>query len=192
MMYQEVRLNASAIMLLQKAAGVPIESIKKRFYRAMEDVGRIWEEFWKVKYNMERRVTVEDDDGNPVPMDFTGSNYRDVELNLKIDIGPSSSYSEELMMASLDKLFDGGHITLTDYLDFAPGNVIPFKDRLLKRIEQREMEAQMMQEQALASLTPEDRAAFDALPPEQQQQMLAQLQQAPPIQAPVPMGAGLT
>lgn len=136
------QLNASAIMLLQKAAGVPIESIKKRFYRAMEDVGRIWEEFWKVKYNMPRNIVVEDDDGNPIGREFLGTRYKDIELNLKIDIGPSSSYSEQLMMTSLDNLFAGGHITLEQYLDFAPKNVVPFKDRLSRQIKQQQ-EAQL-------------------------------------------------
>ncbi|MEN2765770.1 hypothetical protein [Ornithinibacillus xuwenensis] len=131
--------NATAIMLLQKASGVPIESIKKRFYRAMEDVGNIWAEFWKTKYNTTRKINVEDDEGKLEARDFKGTEYKDTPMYLKIDIGPSSNYSEELMMASLDKLFDGQHITLEDYLEFAPQNVIPFKDRLLKRLEERGM-----------------------------------------------------
>ncbi|WP_058301700.1 portal protein [Gorillibacterium timonense] len=149
------QLNATAIMLLQKAAGVPIESIKKRFYRAMEDVGQIWAEFWRVKFNTTRSVMFKDDDGQEIPDTFNGSAYRDAELNLKVDIGPSSQYSEELMMASLDKLFDGQHISLEDYLEFAPKNVVPFKDRLLKRIEQAKQEQAQMQAN---------------MPPDQQQQ----------------------
>lgn len=130
-------LNATAIMLLQKASGVPLESIKKRFYRAMEDVGNIWADFWRSKYNTTRKINIEDDDGKVYAEDFKGSNYKEVPMYLKIDIGPSSNYSEELMMASLDRLFDGQHITIEDYLEFAPQNVIPFKDRLLKRLEER-------------------------------------------------------
>lgn len=143
-------LNATAIMLLQKAAGVPIESIKKRFYRAMEDVGRVWEQFWKVKYNTTRRVNLQDDDGEDYSAEFRGSDYAEIDLNLKIDIGPASSYSEELMMASLDKLYDKQAIDLEDYLEYAPKNVIPFKDRLLKKVreakeQQQAIEAQMQQ-----------------------------------------------
>lgn len=141
------QLNASAIMLLQKAAGVPIESIKKRFYRAMEDVGRIWEQFWKVKYNTTRMITVEDDDGTMIGREFEGTQYQGIDLNLKIDIGPSSSYSEQLMMASLDNLFNGGHITLDQYLEFAPKNVVPFKDRLMRQIQQRQEDQQAIEQQ---------------------------------------------
>lgn len=159
---QKGDLNATAIMLLQKAAGVPIESIKKRFYRFIKDVGEIWEEFWKVKYNTSRQITLKDDDGQEYSEEFTGSKYAEIGLNLKINVGPASTYSEELMMASLDKLFDGQHIDLEDYLEYAPQNVIPFKDRLLKKVrERKEMAAQQqaMQEQMMAQQPQPDPAA---------------------------------
>lgn len=127
-------LNASAIMLLQKAAGVPLEGIRRRFYRAMEDVGRIWEEFWKVKYSTRRLAMLKDHDGREVPVEFTGSDYADVELNLKIDIGPASSYSESLMMASLDRFLEKRYISFEQYLRYAPKNVVPFKDRLAREL----------------------------------------------------------
>ncbi|MET3699520.1 hypothetical protein SAMN05877753_111158 [Bacillus oleivorans] len=179
------QLNASAIMLLQKAAGVPLESIKRRFYQAMEDIGNIWAEMWKVYYNTDRMITVKDDDGEEQSEIFNGSQHRDLEMRLKIDIGPSSSYSETLMMTSLDKLFDAGHITLDQYLMFVPKNVIPFKDRLLKSIEeQREMAAIQQEqqfEQLLAQLPPEEQQAFMMASPEQQQLIKQQIlgQQTP-------------
>jgi hypothetical protein len=142
------QLNASAIMLLQKAAGVPIESIKKRFYRTMEGVGRIWEEFYKVKYNTTRLVTLKDDNDDPYAEEFRGADYADIDLNLKIDIGPSSQYSEQLMMASLDKLFDKDKITTEQYLEFSPKTVVPFRDKLIKQLrEQAELQAQMAAQQ---------------------------------------------
>lgn len=181
------QLNATAIMLLQKAAGVPLESIKRRFYQLMEDVGRIWEEFWKVYYNTDRLVSVENDEGEAETTIFNGEKYQDVDMNLKIDIGPSSSYSESLMMTSLDKLFDMGHIQLEDYLQFAPKNVIPFKDRLLKKIQERHdqmmLEQEQMFEQALSQLPPEEQAAFMNAPPQVQEQIKAQMTQQP--QAPM-------
>jgi hypothetical protein len=186
------QLNATAIMLLQKASGVPLESIKRRFYQAMEDVGLVWSEFWRVYYNTERMVLLKDDNGEEYTDTFTGSDYADVDMDLKIDIGPSSSYSESLMMTSLDKLFDGQHITLEDYLQFAPKNVVPFKDRLLKKIQERQdMQQQMANDPQtlIAQLTPEEQTAFYNSPPEVQQQILSQLQPQPmdPMQQPTPM-----
>ncbi|KGE20053.1 hypothetical protein [Paenibacillus wynnii] len=168
---QKGELNATAIMLLQKAAGVPIESIKKRFYRFIKDVGEIWEEFWKVKYNTSRQITLKDDDGQEYSEEFTGSKYAEISLNLKINVGPASTYSEELMMASLDKLFDKGDLDLEDYLEYAPQNVIPFKDRLLKKVrERKEMAAQQQaQQEAMMSQQPQvDPAAEQQAKLEQQ------------------------
>lgn len=179
-------LNASAIMLLQKAAGVPLESIKRRFYQAMEDVGNIWAELWRVYFNVDRMVTVKDDDGEEYSDMFNGSQHADIEMNLKIDIGPSSSYSETLMMTSLDKLYDKGDIDLTQYLQYVPKNVIPFKDRLLKSIEDQQEQEEEGFKQLIAQLPPEEQLAYFHAPKEQQEQIKMQMLGTPQGQ-PVPM-----
>jgi hypothetical protein len=198
-------LNASAIMMLQKAAAIPIESVKRRFYQSMENIGRIWEEFWKVNYNTERIISVKNDEEEQELRPFTGTDAAETEMELKIDIGPSSSYSETLMMSSLDKLFEMQHINIEQYLTFAPQNVIPFKDRLLKSIQkaqeeqmmmqqqQEQMQAQQQQEQMmmqeqqaqqegphpfdqlLAQLPKHEQEAFRKMPPEEQSRIMQQM-----------------
>jgi hypothetical protein len=143
------QLNASAIMMLQKASSVPLESIKRRFYQAMEDVGNVWADMWRVYYNTDRLVTVKDNEGKLESRVFNGERNKDIDMIMKVDIGASSSYSETLMMTSLDKLFDMQQITLQQYLQYAPNNVIPFKDRLLKSIQQQQEEEAMIQEQQM-------------------------------------------
>jgi hypothetical protein len=172
------QLNASAIMMLQKASSVPLESIKRRFYQAMEDVGNVWADMWRVYYNTDRLITVKDDDGEPRSAVFNGEKYKDIEMRMKVDIGPSSSYSETLMMTSLDKLFDGQFITLEQYLKYVPQNVIPFKDRLLKDI-QAQQEQQMMQEQAMQQ---QQMAEQDAMMQQQQQEQMMAEQQAQAVE----------
>jgi hypothetical protein len=167
------QLNASAIMMLQKASSVPLESIKRRFYQAMEDVGNIWADMWRVYYNTDRLITVKDDDGEPQSAVFNGEKYKDIEMRMKVDIGPSSSYSETLMMTSLDKLFDGQFITLEQYLKYVPQNVIPFKDRLLKDI-QIQQEQQMMQEQAMMEQQAQEQQMM--MQQQQEEQMMAEQQ----------------
>lgn len=184
-------LNASAIMLLQKAAGIPIESIKRRFYQAMEDIGRIWEDFFKTNYNTTRMVQIKDDNGAEQTTPFLGTEHADINMSLKIDIGPSSSYSETLMMSSLDKFLDKQLISFPQYLKYVPKNVVPFKDRLLKEIEAQQQQQMMQQqsvEQMLHSLPPEIQQQVMNAPPEQQQQMISQLmsQQQPPQGQPMP------
>lgn len=151
------QLNASAIMLLQKAAGVPIESIKKRFYRAMEDTGRIWEEFWKAKYNIDRKVMIKDDEGKDSMIDFNGENYKDIPFNLKIDIGPAGTYSESLAQSTLDRLYDKGDIGLNLFLKYSPKSAMPFKDSLMKDLEQQRIENEQMQRQMALTQTAQNR-----------------------------------
>ena len=183
---QTSQLNASAIMLLQRASGVPLESIKRRFYQAIEDIGMIWLEFWKAYYNTTRMMVTEDEEGNPVQDTVNASDYSDIDFQLKIDIGASSVYSETLMMTSLDKLFDTGHITLKQYLQYVPKNVIPFKDRLMQDVLEQEQMMQQQQQQMQAAeieqlkmeflnqMTPEEQAQFKAMPPEQQNAMVVE------------------
>lgn len=170
-------LNASAIMMLQKAAGIPIESVKRRFYQSMENIGRIWEEFWKVHYNTTRAITLKDDDDEAYTTEFKGEDHKDVEMNLKIDIGPSSSYSETLMMSSLDKLFDTQAISLEQYLKFAPRNVIPFKDRLLKEVQEQMEQQQMMEQEQMGMQQQQDEEMQQQQTDELQRQQDEQLRQ---------------
>lgn len=133
------QMNATAIMLLQKASGVPIESIKRRFRRAMEEIGQIWLEFWTINYNTARLISVKDNSGQEIPLEFRGSDFKDIGLKLKLDIGASADYSETLVMTTLDKLYDKGAIDTKTYVELAPASVMPFKQDLLKQLEQQAM-----------------------------------------------------
>jgi hypothetical protein len=210
-MGEQVSANmpAAAIMMLQKAAGIPIESIKRRFYQSTENTARIWEQFWKAYYNTDRLITVKNDDQEPYSTTFNGSQHQDTEMELKIDIGPSSSYSESLMMSSLDKLHDKQEINTIQYLKYVPNSVAPYKDRLIKELQaQQEQQAQMQQQQAqqqaqdqqgqmvqqqqqdaqnaphefdqlLAQLPKHEQEAFKKMPPEQQKAIMDQMIQQP-------------
>lgn len=134
-------MSAQAIMLLQKSSGVPLEDVKKRFYLCMEDVGRIWADMWKNKYNLPRVIRVDDEDGQTYNEEFLGEKYIDSPINLKIDIGPSSTYSEFSSQGTLDRLYDKGAIDTIMYLKYSSKTSAPFKDGLLKELEKQ---SQMM------------------------------------------------
>lgn len=172
------QLPAAAIMMLQKASGISIDSIRRRFYQSQEDIGLIWQEFWKVKYNINRMITVKDNEENEYSTEFLGTKYADTNLKLKIDIGPASSYSEALAMASLDKFYDRKDITFEQYLKIAPQNVVPFKENLLKLIDQNKQ-----QEMLMMQLVQQNKLLMEMvkkLPPEVQQTLLQQVEKQPP------------
>lgn len=142
-------MAASAIIALQNQAKVPIDNIQRRFYRTIKQVGRIWEQFFKSYYSLERVITKDEINGGQSVVNFLGTAYSDVEMKLKIDVGASSTYSESLGMATLDKMYDKGDLSVDDYVELAPDNVMPFKETL-KKLRSAELEqAQQLQSQMM-------------------------------------------
>jgi hypothetical protein len=154
-----------------------------------------------VYYNTDRIVTLKNEEQEPYIDTFNGAQHADIEMELKIDIGPSSSFSESLMMSSLDKLHDKGEINTIQYLKYVPNDVAPYKDRLIKELQQQmEQQAAMQQQQAqaqamqaqqpnpndphpfdqlLAQLPKHEQEAFRKAPPEQQQAVMQAMQGQP-------------
>lgn len=133
-------MAASAIIALQNQARVPIDNIQKRFYRCLQDVGLIWEEFFKTYYNTPRSIAKEDVNGGIYSKRFIGENYSNVEFSLKVDISASSTYSESLALTYLDKMYDKGDITADMYIELAPNSVVPYREKL------KQLRRQMIQQ----------------------------------------------
>lgn len=184
-------IAASAIIALQSQARTPIEKIQKRYWKSVRRVGAIWAELIKAYYNIERSITVEDfaaddadlaaDDLNAPEMTaadviqkglqsrpFTGSIYAGIDFKLKIDVGASSEYGEVLAQSTLDNMLARGDISIDEYVDLAPHNVVPFKETF-KRLRKKNGKAaqellnRALMEQQAAMMTP-DMAASDGAP----------------------------
>lgn len=144
------QMNATAIMMLQKASAVPLDQIKKRFKRVMEEIGQIWMEFWTINYSTQRIINIKNNEGVDVPQKFRGSDFKDISLKLKIDINASAEFSESLMMSSLDRFYDKGDLTMGEYAELAPESVISYKEKIKDLVEKKEklmMEQQQQQTQ---------------------------------------------
>lgn len=171
--------NTSAIIAVREAATMPLQTVQNRYYSFCEDVARIWAEMWITKYGKRSIKMV--DGSNVWYLTFDGARYRDLLVTAKIDVGGSTLYSEAQTIKTLDNLFDRQVINVMQYLERLPKGVVPDVTALVKEMQKANEEAQAMQEQqaivqdgALASLSPEERAVFDQLPPEQQQAMMQQ------------------
>ncbi len=131
-------MSGAAIMALQKAAAMPVEQIKKRYIRSLVNIGRIWEDFFKNKYTMTRLIKDYFNEGEVIS--FNPSEFKDVSLALKVDVGPGASYSDALMMSNLENFLDKGYISFEDALEFMPDSSVPFKQELLRRIKNRNLD----------------------------------------------------
>jgi hypothetical protein len=133
-------MAASASIALQNQAQTPVGEIQRRYWRAVRDAGRIWQEFFLTYCSMPRAV-VSDTGGEVDGREFIGTDYAGYEFDLTVDVGASSEYSAVLAQATLDKMLDRGDISIDDYIELSDPNVAPFKEKF-KRM--REMQPTMM------------------------------------------------
>ena len=188
--------NTSAIIAVREAATMPMQLLQNRFYSFVEDVARIWAEFWVSLYG-QRSLKIEDENGEwYIP--FDGAQYRDVLINARVDVGSAGLWSEIQSRQTLDNMLVNQLLTPLQYLDRLPKGSIPKLGELIRDMKdaQAAQEAappaadggqsgtpvptegagQPNIEQLLAQLPPEYQQAFANMSPEQQQQVLAQLQ----------------
>lgn len=141
--------NTSALMWAQKQSAIPLESVKRRFMTCMHDVGLIWAEMWQVNFDTTRSIVVKDDEGQDQTQSFNGSDYKGVRMNLKVDVGPSSSFSEITNLNMLNMWLDKDRVTFVEYLERLPNGTVPRKEQLIEtRKQQEQMQAQQQQQMA--------------------------------------------
>lgn len=127
--------NTSAFIATRDAALVPLQAQQERFYSFVEDVGLVWLDFIQQYYKAGRRIPVELE-GKRVFVPIPDEVLDPYTLRLKLDVGPSSMWSEVQTLQTLDNLLKGGKLTLKQYLERIPDGHIPRKAELLAEVEQ--------------------------------------------------------
>ncbi len=135
--------NTSAFIATRDAALVPLQSQQERFYAFVEDIGLIWLDFIKQYYRAGRMIPVEQD-GDRVFVPLPDNVLQQYSMRLKVDVGPSSMWSEVQVIKTLDNLLKGGQISLRQYLERMPEGYIPLKEELITQISQNELQPDEM------------------------------------------------
>lgn len=170
--------NAAAIIQLREAALQPMQLIQNRFYSCIEDIARIWADFWVHNYG-DRHIKYENKDGTYyVP--FHSARYENLLLNARIDVGSSPLWDISSTVAMLDTMLTQGLINKIQYLERIPAGIIPDINGLIEDTKQ-EMQAMQPTEEVdsmtlLQEQYPELYEKLKSLPPEQQQAVLAKIQ----------------
>lgn len=143
--------NTSAILSLQRASATPTELTKQNLYVSVEDLFRIYKEFMGVNYGVRKvdmpappevqqaqafadmKVT----DTVPQPFDF--SILKEYPMNLSMEVGTSSYYSEIAAMQTLDNMVMSDRITLLQYLERIPDSYFPKRRALIAELKQQQM-----------------------------------------------------
>ena len=150
--------NTSALMVLQTNAEVPLENVRAGVYEWTEDIGAILPDMMGTYYGI-RPVIVEreleevelDGAGGPVLDPLTGqlrtrkvprkvkesfdfSLLKHISLNLRMDVGAATYFSEIAMTQTLDNLRRDGTLNVVQYLERIPDKLIPRKRELLEQL----------------------------------------------------------
>ena len=153
--------NTSALMVLQTNAEVPLENIRSGMYEWIEDIGAIILDFMGTYYgkrpvvvDQEFEEIVQGPGGIPVidPMtgqmqtqkfvrkvvrEFDFSQFKHLWLNLRVDVGATTYFSEIAMTQTLDNLRHDGTLDVIQYLERIPDKLIPKKQELIDELKGR-------------------------------------------------------
>ena len=194
--------NTSAIVVAREASAVPMQLPQNRFYSFIEDVARIWAEFWVCLYGS-RSLHISDKNGDWY-LPFNGEDYKNLLITTKIDVGAAGAYSEVRSIQTLDNLLQTQIVDPIQYLERLPKGVVPDLEGLLRDYRGRAVVqnaaaaggtphpsatptpspqgegfgGEMTVEELVAQLPPEEQALWTRMSPEQQAQVMARMQAA--------------
>jgi hypothetical protein len=171
--------NATAIIQLREASLQPLQIYQNRFYDFIEDVARIWADFWLSKYG-KRSLKIETREGiQYIP--FDSERYKNLVFTAKVDVGASTLWSEAAQISTLDSLLTAQILTPIQYLERIPKGIIPRLSELLDDM-RSQMDAATQQQSDedsiisdFAAQYPEEYEQFSHLSPEEQKNMISQI-----------------
>jgi hypothetical protein len=180
-------MAVGAIIAIQNQAKQPIVDHQKRLYRSIRNIGRIQEEFIKNYYTLPRAFTIKNDIGQPITQKFVGSEFQNVGLDLKVNVGPGSSFDEALSVSMLEKGYLQKDVTFEEMLEYMPDNAVPFRADFMRKRKLQAQNAEMITEMVTAGdLAPQALMVMGnegILPQKMVEQILASLP-PPPEQQP--------
>ncbi len=123
--------NTSALMVLQNASEVPLENTRAGLHEWVEDIGAILLDMMGTYYG--RRPVVIDN----ILQEFDFSVFRHLWLNVSVDVGATTYYSEIAMVQTLDNLRRDGTLSVIEYLERMPDKLITRKQELIESLKAR-------------------------------------------------------
>ncbi len=158
--------NTSALMVLQASSEVPLENTRAGLHEWYEDIAAILLDMMGTYYG-ERPLVRDREFEEPVPgpdgapqidpmtgmmvtkktsrrvmEEFDFSILKKLYLNISIDAGATTYYSEIAMVQTLDNLRRDGTLDIIAYLERIPEKLIPRKAELIEELKNKALEAQ--------------------------------------------------
>lgn len=173
--------NAEAIIQLREATLAPMQGYQNRFYEFIEEIARIWADFWIHLYG-KRYLKISDKTGTRY-LPFDAQRYSNLVITAKVDVGASTMWSEAVVIATLGNLLKSKLITFEEYLERLPKGIIPDITGLIESRKQQTATAggaidDIKDEEIIETLKQQYPNAYEKLqhlPPEQGRLLLQQL-----------------
>ena len=153
--------NTSALMVLQNASEVPLENTRAGLHEWVEDIGAILLDMMGTYYGKRpivREKVIDEPilgaDGHQLidPMtgkpastkvsrrvveEFDFSVFKHLWLNISVDVGATTYYSEIAMVQTLDNLRRDGTLNIIEYLERMPDKLITRKQELIESLKKQ-------------------------------------------------------
>lgn len=175
--------NASAIIQMREAAMQPLQIYMNRFYDFIEQISRIWADFWINLYG-NRYIRTNTKEGINY-VHFNGDRYKSLVITARVDVGAATLFSDAVVTHTLDNLLERQLITFKQYLERMPAGMIPDVTGLINDLQMSEEQAaeedELSDEAILrdwAAQQPELYEEYLKQPPETQKAMLAKMRTA--------------
>ncbi len=128
--------NTSAIIALQESSEIPLETVRRNLYSALEDVAMCWAEMLLTHYPTERLLPYNENGEDRAGRLPDRRAFNDSLIGARIDVGTGTRYSQVVSVNTLDKLLGGGFITVEQYLKRLPAGIVPESEELIEQLQQ--------------------------------------------------------
>lgn len=142
----------SALMAIQDAASRPLSSQSELYKRYIEDVARIFYDFWCTYYPNGIQVVEEQQVQTPegvqnieMPTVIDTAQLEQLKVKIKVDITANGQYDKITEQQKRDNLLTAGFITFEEYVELLPEDE-NMKTSLMNVVRERQ-QMQMMQQQ---------------------------------------------
>lgn len=127
--------NTSAILALQEASRTALQQACAAYQQCIEDVANIWADMM-CAYGGDKALLPLLDQGQRAVGEIDLAVLRRGLLRARVEVGNLTQYSASGTQNTLQKLLDGGHITLRQYLEQLPTGILPMRGQLIAQLEQ--------------------------------------------------------
>lgn len=143
--------NTSAIVALQRAASTPMEITKQNLFRSIKELGRIYLDFAAGYYGKRSVALPMPKDLPPEIVEYAGMTqtqeivqqfdyaiFRDTPMDLKLDVGASSYWSETASVQTIENLLMQNKIRTVQFLERLPAGYVPKLQELIEDLKREE------------------------------------------------------